>query len=486
MLHRAKRNEKRDTERVNALAPPPVFDSNNNTASTSTKRSRRLPRTHPSHLLTSEVVAVVSAVTIVTLGIWWRHDGLTQLLRGGSSSIISLGQVTGLIAALGALFGITLASRPGLLERRYGHDSLLHAHRWTAIITVLAVVLHAVLATWAWSIITDKGPADALAGLLLYEPWMVAALTSAVLFVLIALTSWHFIRNRLSYESWYFIHLLAYLAVLLAFGHQITLGSDFIGDPLALWWWCGLAVVVALIVVASRLSVIVTSLRRHFYVASVTHDAEKIGSLTLNGPGLGQLRATAGQYFLLRPLAKGLWWQAHPFSLSAAPTTAGLRFTIKRLGDDTRQILRIQPGTRVLLEGPYGAFTADRAAGMPVVLIACGVGIAPIRSILEDCSPGQSPIVIVRVHDDVEFVHREEIEDLVKAKGGTLHLLSGPRANFTTADPFGSENLKAWIPDIGRRHAFVCGPATLELAVCKGLRAAGMKRSRVHFERFDV
>jgi hypothetical protein len=96
-----------------------------------------------------EVVAVVSIVTIARLYIWWRHDGLTQLLRGGSSSIISLGQVTGLIAALGALFGITLASRPGFLERRYGHDSLLHAHRWTAIITVSAVVLHAVLATWA-------------------------------------------------------------------------------------------------------------------------------------------------------------------------------------------------------------------------------------------------------------------------------------------------------------------------------------------------
>ena len=471
---------------MNVLIRTRAFDQGYDNAPEAALRSPRLSRSHPSRIVTSEVVAVVSVVTIATLYIWWRHDGLTQLLRGGSSSIISLGQVTGLMAALGALFGITLASRPGLLERRYGHDSLLHAHRWTAIITVSAVVLHAVLATWAWSIITDKSPVDTLAGLLLYEPWMVAALTSAVLFVLIALTSWHFIRNRLSYESWYFIHLLAYLTVLLAFGHQITLGSDFIGDPLALWWWCGLAAVAALIVVTSRLAVIVKSLQKRFYVASVIKDSEDISSITLNGPGMGQLRATPGQYFLLRPLAKGLWWQAHPFSLSAAPTTAGLRFTIKRLGDDTRQILRIRPGTRVLLEGPYGAFTADRAAGMPVVLIACGVGIAPIRSILEDCSPGQCPIVIVRVHDDVEFVHREEIEDLVKAKGGSLHLLSGPRASFATANPFGSENLKAWIPDIGRRHAFVCGPATLELAVCKGLRAAGMKRSHVHFERFDV
>jgi DMSO/TMAO reductase YedYZ heme-binding membrane subunit len=99
-------------------------------------------------------------------------------------------------------------------------------------------------------------PVDALAGLLLFEPWMVAALTSVVLFVLIALTSWHFIRNRLSYASWYSIYLLAYLTVLLAFEHQITLGSDFIGDPLALWW-CGLAAVAALIVVTSRLAVIV-------------------------------------------------------------------------------------------------------------------------------------------------------------------------------------------------------------------------------------
>jgi ferredoxin-NADP reductase len=217
----------------------------------------------------------------------------------------------------------------------------------------------------------------------------------------------------------------------------------------------------------------------------VIKDSKDISSITLNGPSIGQLRATPGQYFLLRPLAKGLWWQAHPFSLSAAQPLPDC-VSHKRLGDDTRQILRIRPGTRVLPKGPYGAFTADRAAGMPVALIACAVGIAPIRSILENCSPGQSPIAIVRVHDDVEFVHREEIEDLVKGKGGSLHLLSGPRAIFATANPFGSENLTACIPDVRRRHAFVYGPATLELAVCKGLRAAGMKRSHAHFERFDV
>ncbi|CAB4938797.1 unannotated protein [freshwater metagenome] len=471
---------------MKVLAPQEEFESRTTGARLGNVRPSRLPRTSVSRLRTWEVVAVITVVLLVTLGVWWQHGGFSQLVRGGSSTVSSLGQVTGLIAALGALFGITLTSRPGILERRYGLDTLLVAHRSIAIITVSAVVLHVFFATWARSLAADTSFLGALIDLALYEPWMVAALTSAVLFVLIALSSWHVIRHRLSYETWYFLHLLGYLTVALAFGHQVTLGSDFVGDPFALVWWCALASSTVIIVLASRVKVIALALSRRLAVSSVTRDAENIGTITLSGPGIRRIRATAGQYFLMRPLAKGLWWQAHPFSLSAAPTTDGLRFTIKALGDDSREILRIRPGTRVLLEGPYGAFTADRANGMPLVLIGCGVGIAPIRAILEDCSADASPIVIVRVHDETEFVHRSEIESLVHEKGGTLHVLCGPRAQLAPRDPFGAVNLKAWIPDAANRHAFICGPASLEFAVARGLRAAGMKRSQVHFERFDV
>ena len=167
---------------------------------------------------------------------------------------------------------------------------------------------------------------------------------------------------------------------------------------------------------------------RRLYVTAVSREANGIGSLHVSGPGLRRLRVAGGQFFNVRALTRDLWWQTHPFSVSAAPTTAGLRFTIKELGEDSARMLQLRPGTRVVLEGPYGVFTAERAEGAPVVLVAGGVGIAPIRALLEDCGPQQRPVVIVRVHDDADVAHRLELERMVASRNGTLHVLSGPPA----------------------------------------------------------
>jgi ferredoxin-NADP reductase len=206
----------------------------------------------------------------------------------------------------------------------------------------------------------------------------------------------------------------------------------------------------------------------------------------VSGPGLRRLRVAGGQYFNIRAVAPGLWWQAHPFSVSAAPTTAGLRFTIKELGEDSTSLLRLRPGTRLLLEGPYGVFTADRAHGARVVLVAGGVGISPIRAVLEDCGPDQVPVVIVRVRNESDVAHRLELERLVAARGGTLHVLTGPRQWFTRNDPFAPEVLRAWIPDVASRHVFMCGPSSLESAVRTGMRRAGVPVGHIHHERFGV
>lgn len=454
-------------------------------SSAATPGSRRLRPPRRTRLRTSDVIAVGGFVGAVTLGLWVVHGGPAALASGGVASLSALGQVSGIVAALAALGGLVLTSRLPWLERRYGQDSLVAAHRWFGITVVAALLIHVVADSWAWG--TGVG-GNAVTGFLdlLGEPWMVAATTATVLVLAVGLTSWRRLRRRIPYETWYFLHLTGYLAVLLGFAHQLTLGSDFTVDRLAWWWWLGLFVGTGLIVTWSRLADLLRSVTRPLTVVGVTAEARGIGSLHVTGPGVRHMRAAAGQYFNVRILTRDLWWQAHPYSLSAAPTASGLRFTIKALGEGSESILNVRPGTRVLLEGPYGAFTAARAQGRPVVLVAGGVGIAPIRAILADCTPEQRPVVIVRVRHEDEVAHRAELELLCAQRNGRLYVLAGRREWFTTRDPFNPAVVADAIPDIAERDVFVCGPASLESAVMTGMRKAGVPARHIHQERFGV
>jgi predicted ferric reductase len=474
-----------DTSRTSARSRPAAGASASGTLG-DRPVVRRLPRPKRSAILTTDLLAIAGFVTVVSLGFWVVNGGLAALLGGGVETLSGLGQVSGLIAALAALGGLILTSRPVWLERRYGQDNLIAAHRWFGIVTGLALLVHVIADTWAWGAATGGTIITGIVDLWANQEWMVAAIVGTVLIFVLGLTSWRRLRQRLPYETWYFIHLTGYLAVLLGFGHQLTLGTDFSTDTLAFWWWIAVFVATAMLILWSRVGDMLRAWTRPFFVTAVSREASGIGSLHISGSGLHRLRVAGGQYFNVRPLARGLWWQAHPYSVSAAPTTAGMRFSIKELGEDSADILRVKPGTRVVLEGPYGVFTVDKAGGAPVVLVAGGAGISPIRALLEDCGPHQRPIVIVRVRDADDLAHRAELERMVAARDGELHVLTGPRQWFSRVDPFAPETLRAWIPDLRGRQVFVCGPASLEHAVMTGMRKAGVPSDHIHHERFGV
>lgn len=449
-------------------------------------RATRLAPPKPSSLLRSDVGAVIAAVSTVTVGMWMQGGGLSSLAEGSTAALLSLGRLTGLFAALFALLGLVLAARPAQLERKYGLDRMLGWHRVVGISTVLLVTLHAVLDTIGWVSGAPRGSLNAFVDML-GQPWMISAVAGATLFIAVGLTSWRRIRQRMSYESWYFIHLSGYLAVLLAFGHQVFMGTDIAGATVATIWWVFLFAAAATYVAYSRLAVIARSVfRRKLMIAAVEPVAPGVGALHITGPGLRRMRARPGQFFMLRVLAPGLWWQSHPFSLSSAPHSGGLRFTVKELGDGTAGILTVAPGTRVLLEGPYGTFNADRAQGEPVAIFGAGVGMGPLLSLLHDVTPQQRPVVFVRARTEEEVLHREELEALVAQRGGQVHLLIGPRAWFAKNDTLDPELLASYAPDLARRHAFICGPASFEHSIVKSLRKLGASAKNIHLERFGI
>ena len=203
---------------------------------------------------------------------------------------------------------------------------------------------------------------------------MAMATVGALGMLLITVLSLGFIRRHLAYETWYFIHLLIYASLVLAFAHEIFLGSDFAFDPLARAFWIAVNVTVLVIVVVSRWGKAIRSIARPLTVLSVTPLNDVAAAVELGGSNVSELRAAAGQFALLRPLTRELFWQPHPYSISAAPRVDRIRFTIKALGGASEMMTHLPVGTKVAIEGPYGTKIYEELRGSKLLLIAGGVG----------------------------------------------------------------------------------------------------------------
>ncbi len=447
--------------------------------------SATLPGRGPSRArrLLSDPVAWAAAITTVTVGLWALARGLASLASGGIDTALAISQLSGLVAALAALGGLVLTARPTWLERGAGLDRMISWHRITGMTAALGMAVHVLASSYA----AGGGVTGLWAGLidLLGTDWFVAALVAAALFAVVSLTSWRRIRTRMSYETWHMVHLAGYLAVALAFPHALFSGSTLNGSAVAGWWWIGLYVLTTAIVLVSRVGGIVgPALRPRTSIARIIPEAPGVGSLVITGPGVDRVAARPGQFVCLRVLTRDLWWQAHPYSLSAAPQPGVLRLTVKALGDASTRTLALPPGTRVLLEGPYGVIGMGAARGRRVLLIGVGVGLAPMRALLEEATPAHAPLVLARAHSAADLPLAREFDQLAKERGGAMIPVTGPRTMFPAGNPFTAEALRADIPDLRARAVFVCGPRDLQDRVCRELARAGVPRDQIHSERF--
>jgi len=446
-----------------------------------TPKARVLGEPDRSRLLDTDVGAFLAFLTVVVVGIWAHHGGFNNLGLSATNTATSLDQITGLLASESGILGLILITRTPMLERRYGLDRMFNWHRVLGVSLSIFLLLHVVFSVWAWS--TPGGLLAAVKSLTGGESYMAMATVGAVLVGVVTISSLRSIRNSMTYETWYFIHLIAYIGLAISFSHQITLGADFTNDKLARWSWIGLHVVVVLWIIWSRWRTLILSILHPYKVTAVAHPADGLVAVTLNSPVISRHRAHAGQFYMLRQLMPGRWWKTNPFSLSSVPSSAGLRFTIKSRGESSDAMTKIKVGTKVAIEGPYGVCTPEIIGDEPVLMVAGGVGIGPIVSLAENLSPHHKPIIVYRARTQKEMVHVEEIDALMKKLGGQLFTVIGPRAALKVSDPFAADVLRKSVPDIAERVVIVAGPETLIKAVQKGARKAGVPTDRIHAER---
>ncbi|MHC3469650.1 ferredoxin reductase family protein [Streptomyces sp. 7R007] len=398
-----------------------------------------------------------------------------------SNALIVLGRLAGLYGALLMAFQLLLVARLPWLDRRIGMDRLTSWHRWTGFGILWTLLAHAVFITFGYAQSASVGPVEEIVDLAETTEGVLRAVVALGIVIVVGAVSARYARRRLAYETWHFIHLYTYVAVVLAFTHQVAVGTTFTSSSAAKTYWYGVwGVALGSLVLGRAVLPLWRNWRHRFRVSAVVHESDDVVSIHITGRDLDKLPARAGQFFLWRFLTRDRWWQANPFSLSAAPDGRGLRLTAKAAGDGSAALRHVKVGTRVFAEGPYGAFTAMHRTRPEAVLIAGGVGVTPIRALLEELE-GHA-VVIYRVARERDAVLYDELRDLAQAKGADLYLVKGS----VHPDKLAPRELARMVPDIADRDVFLCGPPPMMAAVLRNLGDLGVPKQQIHFERFSL
>jgi len=407
----------------------------------------------------------------------------SKSLVGTPGGIANIGGLfTAMVGTYLCLVLLMLISRLPWLERSLGHDKMVLLHRTVAPYSLFLIGLHVVFTTIGYAQAHKVNVVDEFVTLVTEYPWMLPALVAFLLMVGAGVLSYKKIRRRMKYETWWVTHLYFYIAIVLGFGHQIENGRLFLDNVWLKWFWIGLYAAVGATILYGRILLpLAFSFRHRLKIAAVVQENADVVSIYITGRKLDRITAQGGQFFQWRFMVRDWWWQAHPYSLSAAPTEDVLRITVKNLGDQSRAMsTRLKPGVRVVAEGPYGIFTTNRRYTDGVVAFAAGIGITPIRAMLEHLPTTSKATVIYRALDESQAPLRQELVQLCESRGFDVHVLLGTPQEH----PLTLEAISHYVPDISERDVYVCGPGGFTTGVQSLAQAAGIPENRVHHEAF--
>jgi predicted ferric reductase len=431
---------------------------------------------------------IIGGNLLVILGFWASSSG-ADVAVWPTGTYTSLGRLFGLLLAFGALLQVLLIGRLKWIERVFGHDRLARLHHVTGFSLLAFLVLHPFFIIQGYRAVNGLGFIPQYFDIVTnYEEAFKAGLAFWILMGIVSL-SVPAVRKRLKYEVWYGAHLFVYVAVLLAFGHQLELGQDFAAsDIFRMYWWALYAFVFGNWAYFRAGMPAYRFWHHRFRVSEIRRETEDTVSIYIEGDQMEEFPKEAGQFIIVRFLDRSRWWQAHPFSLSAILADGRIRITPKAVGDFTRALPEVLPGTPVVIDGPHGIFTPSRTGNRKILLIAGGVGITPIRSLAEAMvREGRDIVLLYGSKNEAGIIFRKELEELAAtARLRIVHVLSDDPSWAGEKGHVNAEKLIRLVSDLRERDAYVCGPKPMILGVTAALQGLGVPRDRVYSERFAL
>lgn len=439
----------------------------------------------------SDTMAIVAVVSIAIAVALFLATGGPRQFGTVAASVTSLGIIAGLIGTDLVLIMLVLAARIPFIDHTVGNDRAMALHRKLGKPALYLLLGHGVVLLIGYALAAKVDPV-AEVGAMWALPDLPLAFVALGLFLVVVVTSVVAVRRRFPYEFWHVIHLLSYFAVLFALPHELSEGGVLAEGSAERVYWIALYVVAFGAIAVFRFGEpLVKSLRHDIRVAAIEVVGPNVVSLHLSGRHLESLRSSGGQFFIWRFWTGKTWWHSHPISMSSIPTGSEVRITVRALGNGSTRLGMLPVGTRVWIEGPYGLFTDAARTAPKLAIVAAGIGITPVRALLEDSrlAPDEATIML-RASSESDRYLWDEMQQLADRSGAALYTAVGARPAgvdtwLSERDLARGVSLRSAFPDLLVSDLYVCGPQSWTDLVVEDARAAGLPAHQIHTERFD-
>ncbi|MDP2715467.1 ferric reductase-like transmembrane domain-containing protein [Rheinheimera sp.] len=393
-----------------------------------------------------------------------------------------MGRLSGGLGLAGLLVAAVLSCRiPGFDQSFGGLTKLWQLHHKLGLSAFILLLAHPLLLAFAAAEVSLAAAADSLFSM---QPTVLYGWLALLALMAFIAPTFH-VFGEPDYQRWKRLHRLA--AVVLMFG---LLHSLMLGRTLPASWnkllWGGLGLL-ALSAMAYRWLFSRYYGRYRYRICNVAAVSDNVVELSLQ-PLQVPLRYRPGQFIYLTPFASELLAGAgeeHPFTLSSAPSEPVLRLAIKTLGDATKALQSITPGSDVTVEGPYGCFFRQTELKTKGLWIAGGIGIVPFLSYLRHCASQHQAAdvqLIYCVQDEQHLLFAPELQQLTAVIEGyhfTPHF-------FSRHGALDLDFITQHCSDLRARQVWICGPPPLILLSRGIVLGAGVTSGDIVTEEFTL
>ncbi len=421
---------------------------------------------------------LLALLIVAPLPIWLGSADLAEVFKGLGKYLQFIAKSTALTGMASYILMPVLAMRHPLMERVFGSlDGIYALHKRLAKLSILLIVLHPIFLAAAALVDSNIGR-----GVWAWNSWVVwlGVLTLVAMLGLLAFS----IYSHVTHRHWIQVHRFFGWLIVPSIFHALLAGKVVASNSVMLAYFSILgAIGFSAFLYRSVFGKLMVK-KYPYEVVEVYSKHGHVTELVLKPTSSVSFRYRPGQFAYLSLLSPHVDDEAHPYTISTAPNGPYIRFAIKKLGDYTGELEKIEPGTKAYIEGPYGDFTRGISKQKKQVWIAGGIGITPFlsvaRSIIDKKNLNIHLFYAMDKIADATFL--EELFDIKGETRGNFHytLVTSEHSGRITPELLGST-----IPDLTQREFFICGPPGMMKAMRSHLHNLGVPESQVHTEEFS-